>query len=59
MKFWYNLSHIRVKEGEGDMAKEEINVLDYIVVCISEFASRYEMHMRDAYLYLNKYKGIE
>ena len=41
------------------MAKEEMNVLDYIVVCISEFASRYEMHMRDAYLYLTKYKGIE
>lgn len=41
------------------MANEEINILDYIVVCISEFASRYEMHMRDAYLYLTKYKGIE
>ena len=41
------------------MAREEINILDYIVVCISEFATRYEMHMRDAYLYLKKYKGIE
>ena len=41
------------------MAKEDINLLNYIVVCISEFASRYEMHMRDAYIYLSQNKGIE
>ncbi len=41
------------------MAKDEVNLLDYIVVCISEFASRYEMHMRDAYVYLSRNKGIE
>lgn len=41
------------------MTKEDRNLLDYIVVCISEFANRYEMHMRDAYVYLNRYKGIE
>lgn len=41
------------------MAKEDINILNYIVVCISEFASRYEMHMRDAYVYLSRNKGIE
>lgn len=41
------------------MAKEEINILNYIIVCISEFASRYGMHMRDAYIYLSRYKGIE
>lgn len=46
-------------EGKIDMSKKDINILDYIVVCISEFASRYEMHMRDAYLYLNEHKGIE
>lgn len=41
------------------MAAEEIRLLDYIVICISEFASKYKMHMRDAYIYLNTYKGIE
>ncbi len=41
------------------MAKEEMNVLHYIVVCISEFANRNGMHTKDAYLYLNKYKGID
>lgn len=41
------------------MTKADRNVLDYIVVCISEFACRYEIHMRDAYIYLNQYKGIE
>lgn len=36
------------------MTKTDMNILDYIVVCISEFASRYEMHMRDAYIYLSR-----
>lgn len=41
------------------MTKADRNLLEYIVVCISEFASRYKMHMRDAYVYLKRYKGIE
>lgn len=41
------------------MAREDVNMLNYIVVCISEFARRYEMHMRDAYVYLSRNKGIE
>lgn len=41
------------------MAKEDVNLLNYIVVCISEFASRYEMQVRDAYIYLSRNKGIE
>ncbi len=41
------------------MAKEEIELLNYIVVCISEFASRYNMPIRDAYIYLTKYRGID
>lgn len=41
------------------MAEEEIRILDYIVVCISEFASKYNIHMKDAYRYLSSYKGIE
>lgn len=41
------------------MAKEDVNILNYIVVCISEFARKYEMHMRDAYIYLSENKGIE
>ena len=41
------------------MTKADRNLLDYIVVCISEFAGRYGMHMSEAYVYLNCYKGIE
>ena len=41
------------------MGKEDANILDYSVVCISEFASRDGMHVRDAYVYLSLNKGIE
>ena len=41
------------------MTEADRNLLDYIVVCTSEFANRYGMHMRDAYIYLNRYKGIK
>lgn len=35
------------------------NLIDYIVVCISEFANRYKMDMRDSYIYLSRNKGLE
>ena len=41
------------------MTKADRNLLDYMVVYITESANRYGMHMRDAYIYLNCYKGIE
>ncbi len=41
------------------MSKEQINILNYIVVCISEFASRFGLHTRDAYLFLNRNKGLD
>lgn len=41
------------------MTKADMDVVHYIVVCISDFANRNEMYMRDAYIYLNRYKVIE
>ena len=41
------------------MGKEDVNILEYIVVCISEFASQHGMRVRDAYIYLSHHKGIE
>ena len=41
------------------MTKEDRNVIDYVVVCISEFANRYGMNMRDAYICLERYKGLD
>ena len=49
----------RMLKRECVMATEDVNVLNYIVVCISEFATRHGIHMRDAYIYLNQNKGIE
>ena len=31
----------------------------YIVLCIKEFANFQKIALKDAYLYLSKYKGIE
>lgn len=41
------------------MPKQEIHLLDYIVVCISEFADIYSIRMSEAYSYLKKHKGID
>ena len=45
INFCYNQSRSKIPEGEGDMTKADRNLLDYIVVCISEFANRYEMQI--------------
>ena len=41
------------------MAEEDVNLLNFVVVCISEFANRYGMHMKDAYIYLVQNQGID
>lgn len=40
------------------MTQSDMNILDFIIVCISEFANQHGMHMRDAYIYLSRNKGI-
>lgn len=41
------------------LAKDERNMLNYIVVCVSEFAARHGLRPGDAYEYLRHYKGID
>ncbi len=41
------------------MHKEEINKINYIVVCINEFAGLTELSVTEAFRYLYNYKGIE
>lgn len=41
------------------MSKEEKNRINYIVICINEFAKQCKITSKEAYLYLKKYKGIE
>jgi len=38
--------------------KQQINMINYIVVCINEFAARIGMSSKEAFNYLNKYSGI-
>ena len=41
------------------MKKHEKNIINFIVICINEFAKHYEITSKEAYSYLEKYKGIE
>ena len=34
-------------------------VIDFIVICINEFAKQCNLSSRDAYFYLKEHKGIE
>ncbi|MBB6713115.1 DUF3791 domain-containing protein [Clostridium gasigenes] len=40
------------------MSKEEQNMIDYIVVCINEFADKIGINYKDAFNYLNRYNAI-
>lgn len=40
------------------MSKQEKNIINYIVICINEFAKQNKMTIKEAYLYLRDYKGI-
>ncbi len=41
------------------MTKQEVKILNYIVICISEFAKQKSIKTKDAYNYLKEYKGLE
>jgi len=34
------------------------NAIHYFIVCVADFAEKYKMSIRDAFLYLKKYNGI-
>lgn len=38
--------------------RQQINIVNYIVVCINEFASRFSLSSKEAFDYLNNYNGI-
>lgn len=41
------------------MSKEEQKIIDYMVVCVNEFAERFSVDYRQAFNYLNKYNSIK
>lgn len=41
------------------MPTETRNILDYIVVCVNEFASRHGLPRQEAYQYLRHHSGIQ
>lgn len=41
------------------MAREERNMIGYMVALVSEFALRFSIQPRQAYAYLKRYKGME
>ncbi len=42
-----------------DMSEREMKLIDYMVICISEFAKKKGISKKDAYNYLKEYKGLE
>lgn len=41
------------------MSTEEQKIIDYVVVCVNEFADRFSINYKDAFNYLNKYESIK
>jgi hypothetical protein len=40
------------------MSKEEQKIIDYMVICVNEFADRYSVNYKEAFNYLKRYKSI-
>ena len=41
------------------ITKKQTNIINYLVICINDFADRFNMNSKAAYLFLSKYGGIE
>ena len=41
------------------MSELQKNMVDYFVICVNEFAKRYNIGAKDAMIYLDKYNGLQ
>lgn len=41
------------------MSKEEQRIIDYMVVCVNEFAEKFSVDYKQAFNYLSEYKSIK
>ncbi|MCQ2289959.1 MAG: DUF3791 domain-containing protein [Muribaculaceae bacterium] len=41
------------------MTKSRLNLLNYMIALITEFAKAHKLCMQDAYLYLKQFKGLD
>lgn len=41
------------------MSREEQKIIDYMVVCINEFADTFNLNYKEAFNYLKKYNAIK
>ena len=55
----YNRYVLEKKFWRENMSKQQKNIINYIVICINEFAKQFKMTSKEAYLYLRNFKGIE
>jgi len=39
--------------------RQQINIINYMVVCINEFASRFNLSSKEAFEYLSNFNGID
>ncbi|WP_090088939.1 DUF3791 domain-containing protein [Clostridium uliginosum] len=39
--------------------KEEQNIIDYMVVCVNEFAEKFHVNYKQSFNYLNKHNAIK
>ena len=37
---------------------QQVNIINYMVVCINEFAFKFDLNSKEAFDYLNRYSGL-
>ena len=48
------------RRNRGDVAMSELKKkINYTVVCVNEFANKFHITSKEAFIYLYNYKGIE
>lgn len=41
------------------MSKSTLDLINYIIALVTEFARAHNLRMQEAYLYLNQFKGLD
>jgi len=41
------------------ITKQQTNIINYLVICVNDFAERFRMNSKAAYKFLSQYGGID
>lgn len=59
MLIWKNVYFCRVKQDDKAMSKRTLNIIEYTIALVNEFAKRFGLSEKESFRYIDRYQGMK